>query len=287
MTTQSVCLVLTRPLWQGAPDILADELQAAARTSLPAHWSLRVVSAPLQRLIPLTEARYLPTPLPTGEGRGLLVATSPASVEALLASPEVGAGLGAEIAKDPGRWVLTGVGEASVSALEHWFQTRPHAASPGASGRPEVWRMPTDLGSGAEPFLQWLSHRRSLLCTGTTAVLLEAQENQPVLAEGLASLGIPTQRLRFYRRVSCPMPMIAPRASEVVGLVISSSTVVDAAIAGLRAQAVEPLEAVWMTHHPRIAQALTAALGIEITPLLEGLSALQILSGMARLNFRV
>ncbi|MEY3668976.1 MAG: hypothetical protein RL258_371 [Pseudomonadota bacterium] len=70
MTTQSVCLVLTRPLWQGAPDILADELQAAARTSLPAQWSLRVVSAPLQRLIPLTEARYLPTPLPTGEGRG-------------------------------------------------------------------------------------------------------------------------------------------------------------------------------------------------------------------------
>jgi hypothetical protein len=42
-----------------------------------------------------------------------------------------------------------------------------------------------------------------------------------------------------------------------------------------------------MTHHPRIAEALTAALGIEIAPMIEGLGALQILSGMARLNFRV
>ena len=287
MTTQPVCLVLTRPLWQGAPDILADELLAGARQALPAHWSLRVVSAPLQRLIPLGQAPHEPEPLHAGVGRRLLVATSPASVEALGILPTPGAALFAQIAADPSRWVLTGVGEASCTALAHWLETQWRNASYPAPQAPEVWRMPAALGSGAEPFLRWLSDRTAALSEGAEALLLEAQENQPLLAEGLASLGVPSRRLALYRRVACPMPMIAPRASEGVGLVVSSSTVVESVIAGLTAQALNPRGVVWMTHHPRIAEALTAALGIEIAPMIEGLGALQILSGMARLNFRV
>lgn len=289
MTTQPVCLVLTRPLWQGAPDILAGELLAGARQVLPAHWSLRVVSAPLQRLIPLGQAPYEPEPLHAGVGRRLLVATSPASVEALGILPTPGAALSAQIAADPSRWVLTGVGEASCTALLNWFESqRPNTSHTAlAPQAPEVWRMPAPLGSGAEPFLRWLSDRTAALSEGAEARLLEAQENQPLLAEGLASLGVPSRRLALYRRVACPMPMIAPRASEGVGLVVSSSTVVESAIAGLTAQALNPRGVVWMTHHPRIAEALTAALGIEIAPMIEGLGALQILSGMARLNFRV
>jgi hypothetical protein len=287
VTTQPVCLVLTRPLWQGAPDTLADELLAGARRALPAHWSLRVVSAPLQTLVPMAKGLQPPALLPTGTGRRLLVATSPASVEALEILPTAGAALFAQIAEDPSRWVLTGVGEASCSALAHWFETRRRNASYSAVQAPAVWQMPTALGSGADPFLRWLAQQPPALDEGTEAVLLEAQGNQPALAEGLASLGVACQRLALYRREACPMPMIAPRVAEGLGLIVSSSTAVDAAIAGLTAQALNPCGVVWMTHHPRIAQALTAALGIEIAPILEGLGASQILSGMARLNFRV
>jgi len=231
------------------------------------------------------------TPLPTGTGRRLLVATSPASVEALEILPSAGAAFFAQIAEDPNRWVLTGVGEASYTALVHWFEKQrllaPHLALHRAPHLPEVWRMPTAQGSGAEPFLRWLAQESPRRFEGMEALLLEAQGNQPVLAEGLASLGVPCQRLALYRRVASPMPTIAPRASEGLGLVVSSSTLVEAAIAGLTAQAFNPRGVVWMTHHPRIAQALTVALGIEIAPMLEGLGAAQILSGMARLNFRV
>ena len=287
MTTQPVCLVLTRPLWQGAPDTLADELLAGARSALPAEWSLRVVSAPLQRLVSMSEGLQSPAPLPMGAARRLLVATSPASVEALQILPTAGTALFTQIAADPGRWVLTGVGEASCTALAHWFETQRLLAPDLALPAPEVWRMPSALGSGADPFLRWLRLPLSALSGATDALLLEAQGNQPVLAEGLASLGVSCQRHAIYRREACPMPVIAPRASEGLGLVVSSSTVVEAAIAGLTAQSLNPCRVVWMTHHPRIAQALTAALGIEIAPMLEGLDASQILSGMARLNFRL
>lgn len=288
MTKQPVCLVLTRPLWQGAPDTLADELQANAGLALPSHWSLRVVSAPLQRLIPIA-AKDLqrPAPLPLDAGLRMLVATSPASVEALGALPSTAEAIRAQIATAPGRWVLTGVGEASCSALVRWFAAQQPPVAQSAVVVPEVWYMPAALGSGAEPFLRWLASKPLALPDGADALLLEAQGNQPVLAEGLASLGVPSQRLTLYRREACLMPMISPQVAEGLGLVVSSSTLVDAAIAGLTAQAINPRGVVWMTHHPRIAKALTAALSVEIVPMLEGLDASQILSGLARLNFRV
>jgi hypothetical protein len=83
------------------------------------------------------------------------------------------------------------------------------------------------------------------------------------------------------------MPVIDLVPPEELGVLVSSSNLVEPAVAGLAAQSIDPQKAFWLTHHPRIAEALTAVVGCAVSPAIEGLAVAQILSGMARLNLRV
>jgi len=287
--TRSVCLVLTRPLWNGSEDALIGPLQEIGLVP-----GLRVLSAPLQLLSPgsdqaisdqlMTLLSPDPAEKPAGVNSssmshcgGLVVATSPSSVEALARLPQTAHQLQLLISQTVCPWAVTGVGQASAQALAQWLGLQERTG-------PRSFIPPADFGSGVQVFLQWFDQTRPVQNRGDPVLLLEAATNQPTLARAVAERGFIAHRLGLYSRQSQPMPKINLGSSEALCVLVSSSALVSAAVEGLQAQGIDPKGVYWLTHHSVIADSLTTAVGMPVPPLLDGLSEQQILSGLARLN---
>lgn len=313
MTTQPVCLVLTRPIWKGSEDPLLAALHALTKGfSKPLPARLRLVSAPLQTLAPahdqtvcdgLTDFLQSLVISPT-EPRdsqashsrraefvsGLLVATSPSCVDALSRLPGTNHVLRQCLQQSQHGWVVTGVGHGSAEAIAGHFG-RDAPSSP--LSRMVTPEFPEEAGSGAQAFLQWLHQVGLAEGSGRPALLLEGHGNQPTIAERLATDGWRVQRVPLYSRHAQTMASLMPSApeaastsgNEVFCVVVSSSALVEPAVQGIAAQGVALSAVRWLTHHEAIAQRLSVATGSLVSPLLLGLSAEQILSCLARLNF--
>lgn len=298
MTRQPVCLVLTRPVWQGSEDPLVGPLRQLVQDQNVEIFGseIRVISAPIQRLVPgddlqacqrLEAALALVSPVAhaafssePGAVAGLVVATSPSSVAALTHMPQTAGQLRALLGVSDGPWAVTGVGHASAQALVGWLAQEGQGA-----GR--VLAFPVERGSGAQAFIQWLDEARPLHFPQAPVVLLEASDNQPTLSHALTARGFSVHRLDIYQRQPLPMPRLPCSPSDSLCVLVSSSAVVEPVLTELTAQGFDLKRVGWLTHHRLIADRLSARLGAQVVPVLEGLSAKEILSGLARLNFGV
>jgi uroporphyrinogen-III synthase len=296
VTTKPVYLVLTRPLWKGSEDPLVVSLERLSQGPIQADLPpLRVISAPVQQLVAgedLQACRQLESAAglrPTAaqallsEPRilaGLVVATSPSSVEALARMPLTSVRLRSIILAPDRPWSVTGVGHASAHALGAWLAQGGRAT--GALLAP-----PIEGGSGAEAFLRWVDETHPLPVQGAQMILLEAGENQPTLAQALTRRGFLVHRLAIYRRESVPMPKLPCAADDLVCVLVSSSSVAEDVVRAIYGQGIDPGRIRWLTHHPLIADRLAACLKMPVVPLLDGLSAKEILSCLARLNLKV
>jgi len=298
VTRQPVCIVLTRPVWQGFEDPLVGPLRQLVQDQNAEIFGseIRVISAPMQRLVPgddlqacqrLEAALALVSPVAhaasssePGAVAGLVVATSPSSVAALTHMPQTDSQLRALLGPSDGPWAVTGVGHASAQAMVGWLVLEGQGA-----GR--VLAFPVERGSGAQAFIQWLDETRPLHFPQAPVVLLEASDNQPTLAHALTARGFSVHRLDIYQRQPVSMPHLPCSPSDSLCVLVSSSALVEPVLTELTAQGISPKRVGWLTHHSLIAERLSARLGTQVVPVLEGLSAKEILSGLARLNFGV
>jgi uroporphyrinogen-III synthase len=298
VTIKPVCLVLTRPIWKGSEDPLVAALERLSQdATLGKFPRLRVISAPVQQLVAgedlqachqlelvaglRTTAVQAALSEPEPRTRvGLIVATSPSSVDALARMPQTSGQLRAVILA-PGRsWGVTGVGHASAQAMGAWL-------AKGGQTTGSLLAPPIDGDSGADAFLRWVDEVYPLPQQGASIILLEAQENQPTLAEALARRGFQVCRLAIYQRQSVPMLQLVCAADDLLCVLVSSSTVAENVVRAVESQGIDPGRIRWLTHHPLIADRLAACLKMPVVPLLDGLSAKEILSCLARLNLEV
>lgn len=296
-----VCLVLTRPVWQGSEDPLIGPLRQLVQEQNAEIFGgeIRVVSAPVQQLVPgddrkaCQQLKAVLTFGPVADHSvlskpsavlGLVVATSPSSVAALRHMPQTAgqlrALLGGSACPWPYPWAVTGVGHASSLALADWL------GQPGQETA-RVLSFPPERGSGAQAFIQWFDETCPLHFPRAPVVLLEANDNQPTLAHALTARGFSVHRLNIYQRQPLPMPRLPCSPTDGLCVLVSSSALVEPVLSELMAQGIDSKRMVWLTHHSLIADRLSARLGTRVVPVLEGLSAKEILSGLARLNFGV
>lgn len=233
----------TRPAWE--PPV---------QTNGFAEFALPYVAAPLQTL------RRLPQPpllkqwsalhsAKSEHGTGLaLVATSPASVEALQGMPELSQEMAASLIHEP--MPLFAVGAASARCLAGWAGNHGLAATVHA---------PTH-DSGVQAFIKLLAGAtRPYPCF----VLLESSSNQPDLALSLREKGFQAERLGLYERMDCSLAshltkVPIPQASHVYVL-ISSSSVVGRAASELRQAGLDPKGVRCLCHHDKILRLLEEA----------------------------
>ncbi len=233
----------TRPVWE--PPI---QINGFTEFALP------YVAAPLQTLRRLPQSSLLNDwsalrSAKLDQVAGLaIVATSPASVEALQGMP----GLSEEIATSLVRREspLFAVGAASARYLAVWASSHGLAADVHAPAN----------DSGVQAFVKLL---------GKTSppypcfVLLESTSNQPDLALSLRENGLQAERLGLYERLDCPLAshltkVSLPQAGHVYVLV-SSSSLVGRASSELRQAGLDPHEVRWLCHHDKILRLLEAA----------------------------
>jgi uroporphyrinogen-III synthase len=244
MSGASHALVIdTRPVWE--PPI---------QTNGFTEFALPYVAAPLQTLRRLPQSLLLNQwsalrSAKRDQGIGLaLVATSPASVEALQGMPELSQEIAASLIHEP--MPLFAVGLVSARCLAAWASNHGLAAAVHA---------PTH-DSGVQAFVRLLgADSRPYSCF----VLLESSSNQPDLALSLSEKGFRAERLGLYERTDCPLAshltkVKTPRTSHVYVL-ISSSSLVDRAASGLRQAGLDPQEVRWLCHHNKILDLLEAA----------------------------
>jgi len=98
---------------------------------------------------------------------------------------------------------------------------------------------------------------------GQQVWLVQGEDNRPTLAQGLTGLGAVVRPMVLYRRINVPFALrvsqlIKETAKEIgaLGIVITSSTVVDEAIKQCRNLSVDPQSIVWCTQHQTIAARL-------------------------------
>ena len=233
----------TRPVWE--PSI---------QTNGFTEFASSYVVAPLQTLHRLPQSPLLNQwaamhSAKRDQGTGLaLVATSPASVEALQGMPELSQEMAASLIHEP--MPLFAVGAASARCLAAWAGNHGLAATVHA---------PTH-DSGVQAFIKLL---------GGTArpnpcfVLLESSSNQPDLALSLREKGFQAERLGLYERMDCSLAshltkVPIPQASHVYVL-ISSSSVVGRAASELRRAGLDPEGVRWLCHHDKILRLLEEA----------------------------
>ncbi len=232
----------TRPVWESG----TSGLQAP---------NLSYVAAPLQSLRRLPQDQLLRQwfDLRVSEAKDgtamALVATSPASVEALQGMPALCEELVKGLSHKP---ALFAVGPGSASSLAAWAQ---------AYGLDSVVTSPLK-GSGVEAFLQIFqaNTRAPAQEANQLFVLLESTTNQPDLALGLRASGLQTARFGLYERIDLPLELsLATTECSLACLVVSSSALVDPAISGLQKNGFNPKEVFWLCHHSKITQALEKA----------------------------
>jgi len=249
-------LVLTRPGWphplQAYTVELAQGLQAIG---------VDLFSAPLQRFVsqplaPALREQWLASLKKSQSERIWLVSSSPSAAYAFVQQPALLKDL-QKVLRD-GRLVLSGIGRASMLPLIRWMEESGETApifSPeaqtlsdeGASGKLSV------TSADASAYLRWVSDKP---VTADAMVLLEASQNREDLSVGLVPLCKQVIRLPIYRREALPMPVFSPRPRTPTFVLVTSSSLVTAAIEGCRQQDL-PLESViWMSHHPAIVRAL-------------------------------
>jgi uroporphyrinogen-III synthase len=233
----------TRPVWE--PPI---------QTNGFSEFALPYVAAPLQSLRRLPQSpllnQWAALHLAKSEhGAGLaIVATSPASVEALQGMPGLSKEMAASLVHEP--MPLFAVGAASARCLAAWASNHGLAAAVNAPER----------DSGVQAFIKFLGE---ISGPYPRFVLLESSSNRPDLALSLREKGFRAERLGLYERMDCPlashlMKVDIPRASRVYALV-SSSSLVGLAASELRQVGLDPLEVRWLCHHNKILRLLEAA----------------------------
>ncbi len=238
----SALVIDTRPVWESN----TSGLQAP---------NLSYVAAPLQALRRLPQDQLLKEwfDLRSAEANGgttvALVATSPASVEALQGMPALWGELAKGLSQKP---ALFAVGSGSADSLAAWAEScglDPLVISP-------------PKGSGVEAFLQIFQANTGVPAQHANRlfVLLESTSNQPDLALGLRVRGLRTARFGLYERIDLPLELsLGTTESSLVCVVVSSSALVGPAIAGLQENGFNPKELLWLCHHLKIAQALEKA----------------------------
>jgi uroporphyrinogen-III synthase len=235
-------LVLLRPSWEGHElSSNGPVLEGVAGPTLvrsPAH-ELRV--QPLEEALASSFER-LTKP-------GWVVATSPASAQALRGQPRLLEALGRRAQSIS--WAA--VGEATAQALRSVLvsmvgEVRDILYPPGVG---DAQALLVELGTQPP----------------AAVALLESVGNRAALADGLTGLGWTVTRWALYRRI--PRPLVDLRAVQApLWVLLSSSGQVRSAIDSLSAQGLRVLDVQWLTHHPAIAALLLDQLpGASITML--------------------
>lgn len=237
-------LVLLRPSWEGhefssngpAPALLGTAGPMLVRS--PAH-ELRL--QPLENLLTLSFER-LAEP-------GWVVATSPASAQALRGQPRLLEALGRRAQSIS--WAA--VGEATAEALRSVLIS--------TVGEVRDILYPRGVGD-AQALLVELGTQPP-----RAVALLESVGNRAALADGLAGLGWTVTRWALYRRI--PRPLVDLRLAQApLWVLLSSSGQVRSVVDSLSAQGLQALDVQWLTHHPAIAALLLDHLpGASITML--------------------
>ncbi len=249
MSGASPALIIdTRPVWE------------SDSTGCAEHPNVSYLAAPLQRLRRLpqdpllkqwSDLKSFEIKSSEREGKSLvaLVATSPASVEALQGMPAFCEELVKGFSQKP---ALFAVGPGSASSLAAWASL--YGLDPLVTAPPQ--------GSGVEAFLQ-LFHADTNRATheaNTLYVLLESTTNQPDLAQGLCNNGLRVARLGVYERIDHPLQLVpTPLATCLVFVVVTSSALVARAVEGLASQGLAPQKAHWFCHHIKIMESLKRA----------------------------
>jgi uroporphyrinogen-III synthase len=253
-------VLLTRPQWQTSPQTSPQTAPKAAK-ALPAADS-RIIAAPLQfihdqAVAPALWNEFIAHP------NAWLIFTSPTSVEAFSrwlsgnTAPHQAvhtASLNLRIAAVGG-----GTRDRLRLLLEQGFLAAANIATAVCAGDSERADAVTLLSrlkeTGPAGMHGW---------TDQQAFLVEGQGNRPTLADGLSALGAKVHHLALYTRTDTNWPehvlsMIRQAAPKEVGVVITSSTVVERAVQMLRNHKVDPEHVVWCTQHQTIAQSLATA----------------------------
>ena len=249
MSGASPALIIdTRPVWE------------SDSTGWGEHPNVSYLAAPLQRLRRLPQDPLLKqwsdlksSEIKSSERDGkpsiALVATSPASVEALQGMPAFCEELSKGFVQKP---TLFAVGPGSASSLAGWASF--YGLGPNVTAPPQ--------GSGVEAFLQLLQAdaNRTAHEANTLFVLLESTTNQPDLAQGLCNKGLRVARLGVYERIDHPLQRVPVcLATSLVCVVVSSSALVARAVEGLASQGLAPPKAHWFCHHIKIIESLKKA----------------------------
>jgi uroporphyrinogen-III synthase len=93
-------------------------------------------------------------------------------------------------------------------------------------------------------------------------LVIEGKENRPTLREGLAARKAKAQSLALYERVDVDWPSelwsrLAQATPKQVGIVITSTAVVDRLLGAMKQRSLDPLQFRWCTQHASIAAKLT------------------------------
>jgi len=261
-------VLLTRPQWQTVPPTLPPTLPQTVPQTAPQALKAQ----------PAADSRIIAAPLQ------------------LIHDQAVAPALWNEFIAHPNAWLIF-TSPTSVEAFSRWLSgnTTPHQAVYTASLNLRV----AAVGSGTRDRLRLLleqgflaaAHIATAVCaedseradaaallsrlketgpagnhgwTDQQVFLVEGQGNRPTLADGLSALGAKVHHLALYTRIDTHWPehvlsMIRQAAPREVGVVITSSTVVERALQMLRDHQVDPEHVVWCTQHQTIAQSLVTA----------------------------
>jgi uroporphyrinogen-III synthase len=253
-------VLLTRPRWEEdsggvAPNHVVNYLPAAPADP-------RILPAPLQQI-------HFQSPSPalweeiSNRPNAWLIFTSPTSVEAFSrwATQELPAS-GVAAVPPPGlRLAAVGLGTRDRLALlvDQGFLSAEQVQATiyvADSDRADATALLTQLNiQGPGNGQSW---------DGQFVFLVQGQGNRPTLADGLNLLGATVIQVTLYARVNAHWPqallsLVQSAAPQAVGIVITSSTVVERLLQMLRDHQVDPDRLVWCTQHQTIAQSLFAA----------------------------
>lgn len=240
---------MARPQWQ----------EPVFETNLVGHGDPRLINAPLQQLSlcpidrkPLEVIRQADFPW--------LVLTSPASVQALaqwMAATQI------DLMRIPGLRIAA-VGAGTRNGLAEMSLRQAGGENPGPLNLQTVITSAASDKANAHALLQALDgvqQQEHFDWKDQTILIVQGQDNRPTLHDGFLDRQARVTVLNAYRRQDVEWPSliwtdIAASDTGEVGVVVTSTTVVDRLLKAFHDHRINPIKVVWCTQHAAIAEKL-------------------------------